>query len=45
MEMFPARLLLISLAAGLVEIVAGTLLGARIYKERETAAGAYGRPT
>jgi len=37
MGMFPVRLLLISLAAGLVEVLAGTLLGAWIYKEEPAA--------
>jgi hypothetical protein len=33
MEMMPARLLLIGLAAGLVEVTLGTVVGAMIYRE------------
>jgi hypothetical protein len=37
MHMFPRRLLAYGLAIGLVEAVAGTLLGAAIYKEASTS--------
>jgi hypothetical protein len=44
MGLFPTRLLLIGIGLGLVEIVAGTLVGARFYTEAESfnvrAAGA-----
>ncbi len=38
MGIFPVRLMLISLAAGLVEILIGTQLGAYVYREEETPA-------
>jgi pimeloyl-ACP methyl ester carboxylesterase len=37
MDMFPARLMAIGIAVGLVEIVLGTQLGAYIYKEEGSA--------
>lgn len=37
MELFPARLLYIGVAVGLVEILAGTLLGAYLYREDPAA--------
>ncbi len=40
LELFPVRVMGIALAVGLVEMLAGTLLGARIYKEEEATAGA-----
>lgn len=39
LELFPLRLMGAALAAGLVEMLAGTLLGASIYKEEEASAG------
>jgi hypothetical protein len=39
LELFPARLMAIGVAAGLAELVIGTLAGAWLYKEAETTAG------
>lgn len=36
MGLFPTRLMVIGLAVGIVEIIAGTLAGARFYTEAET---------
>lgn len=33
LELFPMRIMVIGLAVGLVEVIAGTLLGARLYRE------------
>jgi hypothetical protein len=40
LELFPQRLIAIGVAAGLVELVIGTLAGARLYKESPAAVGA-----
>jgi hypothetical protein len=37
LELFPVRLMAIGVISGLVEIVIGTLVGARLYQESETA--------
>ena len=39
MDIMPARLVAIGLAAGLVELLLGTLAGARVYKEQTAVAG------
>jgi hypothetical protein len=40
MGMFPARLMLIGIGVGLVEVIAGGNLGARIYREESTGSAA-----
>lgn len=43
MDLFPVRLVTIAIVVGLVEIILGTLLGARVYREEATAGSAAAR--